>query len=139
MANEPLDDETLQYMYEYNNYYDKRVNEGLKNKAQAWNITFKDGSILNLGSGSDLTNHLDMNGFKPDGYYCTVGINSMVVLPDGKVTLSRCEYLKNKVVGNIFDIDNIKLPTEPIICHLNGDVDQNKRCDLCAGSNIYRD
>ena len=49
------------------------------------------------------------------------------------------EYLKNKVIGNIFDIDNIKLPTEPTICHLNGDVDQNKRCDLCSGSNIYRD
>ena len=138
MANEYLDDETLSYLYDYNNYYDHRVNDGLKNKAQSWNITFKDGSILSLGSGSDLTNHLDCDGFIPDNYYCTVGINSMVILPQGDVTLSRCDYLKDKIIGNIFDYDNIKLPTQPIICQLNKTGDGNKRCDLCAGSNIYR-
>lgn len=138
MANEPLNEETLDIIQKYNDYYDTRVNKGLKNKAQSWNITFNDGKVLNLGSGSDLTNHLDNNGFIPDNYYCTVGINSMVILPDGRVTLSRCDYLKNKIIGNIFDYKNIEFPSEPIVCHLNGNEDKNKRCDLCAGSNIYR-
>lgn len=70
-----------------------------------------------------------------------------------KITIFTVNILDNQFLDDIkqkicikswskfkkFDIDNIKLPTEPTICHLNGDVDQNKRCDLCSGSNIYRD
>lgn len=138
MANEPLDEEILKVIQEYNYYYDKRVNEGLKNKAQCWNVTFKDGSIIHLGSASDLTNHLDYDGFIPDNYYCTAGINSLCILPNGDLILSRCDYLKNNIIGNIFNRDKIKLPTKPILCELNKKTAGEKRCDLCSGANLIR-
>lgn len=138
MANEYLNDELLNFTQKYNEYYDIRVNEGLKNKAQSWNIEFKNGEIISVGSQSDLTGYLDNNGFIPDGYKCSVGIHSLTVLPNGDVILSRCEYLKDKIIGNIFDYKNIKLNTEPIVCKLNANTNGEKRCDLCSGANLER-
>jgi len=138
MANETLNNKLLDFTQKYNNYYDMRVNHGLKNKAQSWNIEFKNSQKLSVGSQSDLTGYLDKNGFIPDGYKCSVGINSFTVLPNGDVVLSRCDYLKDKIIGNIKDYKNINLNKEPIICKLNENSDGKKRCDLCSGANLER-
>lgn len=48
------------------------------------------------------------------GWSCNVGIDRLSIEPNGDVYGSTC-YITNPY-GNIYDIDNLTLPTNPIIC-----------------------
>ena len=132
--NEDLPEDILNYVYNYNQFYEEQA--GLK--GQTYKITTLDGKETNFICASNFTNYLDKNGFVPDNFYCTAGTTSLALLPNGNVTLSRCDYLLDKSLGNIKDWDKITLPKSPVLCKLNSNTNGEKRCDLCAGTNLYR-
>jgi len=134
--NVSLSNEMLDYVYEYNRLYDSKAitNE----KSFCYKVTYSNGE-QKFACASNLTNFLDSSGFIPDGYYCTAGIDSIAVLPNGNISLARCDYLINNILGSIDNYENIQLPKDGIICHLNGNSsEKNKRCDLCAGTRLFK-
>jgi organic radical activating enzyme len=68
-----------------------------------------------------------MTNFK--GYVCEIGLKSLFVHIDGKITLGNCGV--GGSIGQIEDFENIKWPTKPVICtknvcHCATDVNINK-------------
>lgn len=132
--NVELSKDILNFISEYNEMYEKRV----WRLGQLHRVNFSDGTYKDFICASNFTNFLDENGFIPDGFICDIGKSCISVDYKGDVTLTRCAYLKDKVIGNILNWQDIELPTEGIECHLNGNGSRIKRCDLCAGVNIYK-
>ncbi len=134
--NRDLSDDILQRIKEYNDYYDSRAITSPN--SFCYKVTFKD-SERRFACASNLTNFLDNNGFVPDNYYCTAGIDSLALMPDGTVSLARCDYLVNNILGNIKDWNSIEMPKTPVKCQLNANNQlKDKRCDLCAGTKLFR-
>ena len=64
-----------------------------------------------------------------EGYTCEIGLKSLFVHYDGRIQLGNCQV--GGFIGEIEDMDNIKWPTEPVICnkticHCATDVSVNK-------------
>ena len=133
--NEKLSDELLKFIEDANKDYESNYSNI---KGRAFNVTFNSGEVKSFTSASNLTNFLDEDGFIPDNYYCSAGLNSLAIFPNGDVSLARCDYLKDKFIGNLKEYQNIKLPTEPVLCKLNNSDTYDKRCDLCSDTNIWR-
>lgn len=88
-----------------------------------------------INSPLSLTNYLDNNGFMSNGFMCSAGINTLAILPDGKISRCNCPYLSDKPIGSIDDNPNIKLELQPIKCNL----DSNHRCILVYGNNVWKE
>lgn len=93
-------------------------------------------SSFELDDGSMLSSNINplqfinygMTNF--EGYSCDIGLKSLFVHYDGKVQMANCQV--GEFIGEIEDMDNIKWPTEPVICnkticHCSTDVCVSKR------------
>lgn len=138
-SNKPLSKEVLDYIAQYNKIYQQHSNPNQKVKRNTYELEFKNGQIEGFTCASNITNHLDENGFIPDDYYCSAGVDSIAILPDGNVIKARCAYLENDIICNINDLSNYQVFKESVVCHLNQKNNiKDKRCDLCAGTNLCR-
>jgi len=138
-SNKPLPNNILDYINEYNKIYQEYSNPIQKLKRDTYQLELNDGTIQGFTCASNITNHIDKAGFIPDGYYCTAGVNAIAILPNGNIVKARCAYLEKDIIGNLSDLNNYKIKTEPVKCKLNSNnPTKDKRCDLCAGTNLYR-
>lgn len=134
-----LSDDQLNIVKQWNDEYEQNTNEIYIRKGwvgqKGFKVTFKDGSYEYFINQSHLTNLME-DGFNPQDFYCTSGIDTLTCLPDGNVTLNKCDFLKDKIYGNFYK-DNIKLPKCGLKCNLNKD-GANKKCPLCFATSVYK-
>jgi len=77
-------------------------------------IYFDDNSVDERPNTVDYINN-GMTNF--NGYKCDVGLKSLYISYDGEIMLANCFI--NGSIGNINDPDNIRWPTESVVCNKN--------------------
>lgn len=77
-------------------------------------VHFNDGIIDEKPNTVDYINN-GMTNF--NGYKCDVGLKSLYISYDGEIMLANCFI--NGSIGNINDPDNIRWPTESVVCNKN--------------------
>lgn len=135
-----LTQEQLDLIENWNNGYEERTNKIYIEKGwvgkKGFKVTFNDGTEEFFVNQSHLTNLMD-DGFNPNNFRCTSGKDTLTCLPDGKVTLNKCDFLKDKVIGNFLQ-DNVKYSATDVICNLNSDGSGIKKCPLCFATSVFR-
>lgn len=134
-----LSDEQINLIKDWNDLYEEKTNQIYIRKGwigqKGFKVSFNDDTFEYFINQSHLTNLME-DGFDPQDYYCTSGVDTLTCLPDGMVTLNKCDYLKDIPCGNFYE-DNVKLPERGIICKLNSDGGCRK-CPLCFATSVYR-
>lgn len=94
----------------------------------------RDNTILEYSTSSSFISDLNEGGFIANGKYCTAGVTTIRILPNGEVLRAGCNFCQNNYqLGNLLNDDIITLPKEPILCQLSKD----KFCPLCYKVNTY--
>lgn len=128
-----LKQETLNKIYKYNKDYENATT------GRTLRVIFKNGFHKDFVNQSDFNNLMSNGGFKPDGYKCSAGMNNIALWANGDVVYSRCEFLRDKRVGNILT-DDIKLLKDYMVCELNEKCKKDDlRCPLCHNTTIFRE
>ncbi len=100
-------------------------------------IVFDNGIEAKYINSTSLISKFNDGGFDPTGFYCNAGVNSIAIESNGDVLLARCDYLRQKRIGNIYD-DNFKLKKDIFRCELNKN-SNDSRCALCFNTIIRRE
>ena len=69
-------------------------------------------------------------GFNPKGMYCTGGVDSVRINPNGTLSTNVCGCA-TKIAIPIEEVEHF--PTEPVLC------DTDKNCPFCLPLSIIRD
>lgn len=75
---------------------------------------FDDGAILS-GKDVDALELINSGMANFDGYICEIGLKSLFVAYDGRIKRGNC--LVGEPIGEIEDFENIKWPTDPVVCN----------------------
>lgn len=119
-------------VYKYNKQYE------MNRKYRQFEITFMDDTKERFCNSSDITNLMGDGGFNPDGFYCSAGPTTLAILPNSDVVRNKCDFLKDDVLGNLLT-DEIKIPTEPVLCSINKKFGTTtRRCSICSGTDFIR-
>lgn len=74
-------------------------------------IKYDDGTVENLNHVSDLIREKKTNFYN---WKCNIGLEHLFINPDGWIKRGNCN--QGNVFGNVKDIENLKFPTDPIVC-----------------------
>ena len=131
-TNLTLDPEVIDKIAYWNNRYESIAT------GKTLHIDFESGASEEYTNRMDFTNKMVDGGFDPQGYYCNTGMNNICLWENGDVIYNRCEFMRDKKIGNILT-DDIKLLKKPIICNINLNSTSNNKCHLCHNTRISKD
>ena len=138
-----LNNNALKLTEENRQYFDTiesmlKLNRAKKSERNSMKITMINGDILWYTTSSSFISDILEGGFIPDNRYCSGGVTSLRILPNGDVARAGCNYCQNNLLlGNILT-DKIVLPTKPFLCKQNEGSNEIKFCPLCYKVNTKR-
>ncbi len=107
-------------------------------KGGRYSVLLNDNTTLDVINGIDLINKLE-HSIDTNNYKCSCTQNVIFIKPNGDIVGSECLYLRNKVIGNIFDLNSINLSNTPILCKVNDISQETYYCTLCWNNNLYKE
>lgn len=114
--------------------YDSKIADliDLANKDTGQEITaiFDDGTTEIYNSRTEAMYAFEGGGFNPKGMYCTGGVDSVRINPNGTLSTNVCGCA-TKIAIPIEEVEHF--PTEPVLC------DTDKNCPFCLPLSIIRD
>lgn len=121
----------------YVDFLNKKLNE---TTTPYFEVTLKNGSIVNFGSNIEFINSIDIGGFDSEGFECTAGIDGIRIRPDGGLQRAGCKmaFLHGQL-GNI--LSEYTLPTEPFICtskYFENGIEKIKYCTAFSNASMRR-
>lgn len=98
------------YTDEYHEFASKRISRSKHNKIKVIDTS----DVLLDGEKISPQTLINTKRDMFEGWKCNIGIDRLAIEPNGDVFGSTCYVTKS--YGNIYDIDNVKLPIEPTVC-----------------------
>ncbi len=102
---------TKEYIDDLNKKLDKKLKP-------YYTITTKDNKKFVFYSNVEMINNIEGDGFDPNEFICTAGLDGIRIDIDGSLRRAGCQWCgkQENWLGNLI-IGEYKLPTKPIICH----------------------
>ena len=74
--------------------------------------------VTDFYSNVEMINNIEGDGFDPNEFICTAGLDGIRIDIDGSLRRAGCQWCgkQENWLGNLI-IGEYKLPTKPIICH----------------------
>lgn len=121
-----------------NRKYFEQIESTLIKTQKCIQVKLTTNEIIDYSSTSAFISDIKEGGFIPDNRYCSGGVTSLRILPNGIVARAGCNYCQNNLTLRNILTDNIEIPKENFICRQNESASEIKFCPLCYKVNTIK-